>query len=291
MTGGGDFAASLDGRRIVVLHAASPFSLRDGYLLGLLVERWAALGAAVTDAIDPEPPGDADVLLVHADRTVVPDSVIALVGGRSAVNGRALDIRKSRYLEHVVTGPDPDSGPVLVKTDLNHAGLPERLAGEGFPRTWPARLIRAVRRRLGLPVEIRTKADYRVYDRSEDVPARRFADGSLVQRFLPERRDGRYVLREYYFLGGREYLSVELGDEPILTSGTQVDSGPGTPPAEVRAIRDQLGLDYGKIDYGIVDGRAVIYDANKTLGLRSHPTPATYAIADHLAPGIIDFLS
>ncbi len=33
------------------------------------------------------------------------------------------------------------------------------------------------------------------------------------------------------------------------------------------ATRRKLGLDYGKIDYTLIDGAPFIFDANKTLGL------------------------
>lgn len=285
-----DGDASLEGLTIAVQHGVGAIHDDPGYLLSLLRTRWEARGALVCDVTEPDRVEDADLVFVHVDRSVVPSEILGDLRGRRGANLAAADIRKSVYLDHLLRSPIQDSGPVIVKSELNHAGLPERLASGAIHLSLPRRLVRAVRRRLGLNFEIRGKHDYRIYSDASSVPRGRFEDGSVVQRFMPERRDGRYVLREYYFLGDREFLSVEEGDDPILTSGRQVHGGPGSPPAEVRAVRDRLRLDYGKLDYGLVDGEVVVYDANKTVGIRRDPTPGTIAIAEHLAGGIDSFL-
>lgn len=43
-------------------------------------------------------------------------------------------------------------------------------------------------------------------------------------------------------------------------------------PDELREIRRQLGFDFGKFDYGIIDGRVVLYDANRTPVMLPKPT-------------------
>ena len=42
-------------------------------------------------------------------------------------------------------------------------------------------------------------------------------------------------------------------------------------PEELRKIRAQLGFDYGKFDYGIVDGEVILYDVNRTPGSSADP--------------------
>jgi hypothetical protein len=54
-------------------------------------------------------------------------------------------------------------------------------------------------------------------------------------------------------------------------------------------IRRELGFDYGKFDYGIVDGRVVLYDVNRTTGTADDPTCHAETI-EILAPGILDFV-
>ena len=230
-----------------------------------------------------------DLLLLHVDLSVVPEAYCRFVQNHSRViNLSAVDIRKWNYLEDLVGVDDEPSGPVIVKSNLNHGGLPERLLG---PRpSGPARLVagirRRFRRRLGLVNEIRFKSDYEIFPDRGSVPARRFIDGSVVQRFRPERRDGDFVLREYYFLGDVEVLSMEIGSDPILTTGRQVDYPVASPPPEVRAVRDRLNLDYGKIDFSCPEGKVVVYDANKCVGTRADPGGPVRKVAAALSRGI-----
>ena len=62
-----------------------------------------------------------------------------------------------------------------------------------------------------------------------------------------------------------------------------------TIPRELRSIREEMGFDYGKFDYGIVDGEVVLYDVNRTPG--AAPDAGLHAdTVEALAPGIRDFL-
>ena len=45
------------------------------------------------------------------------------------------------------------------------------------------------------------------------------------------------------------------------------------PQAAARAWREELGLDYGKIDYTVREGQVVLLDANKTTGRVTYLTP------------------
>jgi hypothetical protein len=42
-------------------------------------------------------------------------------------------------------------------------------------------------------------------------------------------------------------------------------------PDELRRLRREMGFDFGKFDYGIVDGRVVLYDANRTPVMLASP--------------------
>jgi hypothetical protein len=61
-------------------------------------------------------------------------------------------------------------------------------------------------------------------------------------------------------------------------------------PDELRRIRADLGFDFGKFDYAIVDGKVVLYDVNRT------PTYGGFDREDflpnmrHLAEGIRGFM-
>jgi len=113
----------------------------------------------------------------------------------------------------------------------------------------------------------------------------------VVQKFLPERLGEYYVVRECYFLGNRYYINVESSFEPVFTTGTQIEFGPGTPPTEIVEIRNAMHLNYGKIDYAICNGETVIFDINKTVGTISDQSIAAGKIAEYLAPAIEQFLN
>jgi D-alanine-D-alanine ligase-like ATP-grasp enzyme len=72
-----------------------------------------------------------------------------------------------------------------------------------------------------------------------------------------------------------------------VRGATATDPREEEPPAELLALRRELGLEYGRIDYVIVDGRVVIYDVNKTPSYKTR-TPRLLAIARELAPGLLD---
>ena len=65
-----------------------------------------------------------------------------------------------------------------------------------------------------------------------------------------------------------------------------VENRQASPPPEVRAIRDRLNLDYGKIDFSCPDGEVIVYDANKCVGTRQDPGEPVMKIAAALSDGI-----
>jgi hypothetical protein len=50
-----------------------------------------------------------------------------------------------------------------------------------------------------------------------------------------------------------------------------------------------LGFHYGKFDYGIVDGKVVLYDVNRTPGAASNPAHHQETV-EVLSAGIRDFV-
>jgi hypothetical protein len=58
-------------------------------------------------------------------------------------------------------------------------------------------------------------------------------------------------------------------------------------PEELLALRNRLKLDFGKLDYVVHDGRAIVLEANKTAALASDGnSPRTRMLAE----GIQEFL-
>ena len=114
---------------------------------------------------------------------------------------------------------------------------------------------------------IRSKEDYRIYPTLSDVPRHFFRNDFVVQKFMTETDGEQFVLREYIFLGDLHYENIERSDKLIITEDEHVSCEPFAPHPRLLATRRRLGLDYGKIDYTLIDGEPFIFDANKTLGL------------------------
>jgi hypothetical protein len=60
-------------------------------------------------------------------------------------------------------------------------------------------------------------------------------------------------------------------------------------PPEVHEIREAMALDFGKIDFGIAEGCAIVYDVNKTptqSKVTERSRPVLEAMAQALGPFI-----
>jgi hypothetical protein len=184
---------------------------------------------------------------------------------------------------------------VVVKTDDNAGGGHEcRLLLRRHPvlaRLWLALVPGAERvfgRRLAWRRRLRA---YPVYERLADVPRGAFTNPALVvEKFLPEREGDRYFIRYYLCLGDHTRSSRVAGAGPFLkrSSCVPVDEGIEV-PEEVLALRRELGLDYGKIDYVMHGGQGVILDVNRTPGQPGTPEATARAVRD-LADGIWSLL-
>ena len=64
----------------------------------------------------------------------------------------------------------------------------------------------------------------------------------------------------------------------------------GEVPDELRQIRRELKFDYGKFDYTMVDGRPVLFDANRTPTIGRFPKARYLPLAETLAGGLDSFL-
>jgi hypothetical protein len=244
-----------------------------------LARVWKEDGIEVLHAPGVSRAPEADVLVVHVDLSVVPDEYLRFAARYpNAVNGRVKDIRKSAISRQLVQPDDAWSGPVIVKSDLNCAGHGEALTGEKMGE--------------GLPFPIRKQVDYRVYASAAEVPLEYFRHPLLVvERFLPEREGDRYFARSYHFVGNVS-TTVRLGStRPIVLGHTSDSIEEIEPHPEVVERRRELGMDYGKIDYVLHEGNAVILDINKTTGAGGVSTdPKVIELRRRRARGIYSLL-
>ena len=176
----------------------------------------------------------------------------------AVVNGAAVDMRKRLVSRNLVTRDDGWTGPVIVKTDLNYSGIPEKQAAERF-------------RRDGKPADlppgpiVATTRPYPIFASIDAVLADVWANpGLVVERFLPEQDERGYCVRAWVFCGDRERCTRYRGTHPIVKSATIVAHEPAPVPDELRAERERLGFDYGKFDFVVRDGQAILLDANRT---------------------------
>jgi hypothetical protein len=267
---------------------------RHDYLIGHLAGCWREAGHAVTFLFGAGAVEPADVLIVHVDLSVVPEKYLEFARRYPVViNGAISDVRKSSFSVNLLRQDDRYDGPVIVKSDLNYAGIPERLLSQSRLKTSADHVLSRVpairaRRRL----RFGTPADYRLYDSLHDVPAEAFRSPDIVvEKFLPEMDDGQYCLRLFHCLGDRDTCVLNRSTDPIVRAGNKMSRAVIEPHPDVVALRRQLNLDYGKIDYVVREGRAVVFDVNKTPGHGRHIAPHGVERFRRLAAGLSSFMS
>jgi hypothetical protein len=105
------------------------------YFVGLVAKEWETRGIRVfVHRGDLNCSVSADVCFVHVDLSVVPPHYIEFASQYpNTINLHITDIRKTSYSRNRVIRGDGYDGPIIVKSSLNSAGLPERL-GAPEPR-------------------------------------------------------------------------------------------------------------------------------------------------------------
>jgi hypothetical protein len=268
----------------ILVHPHDDFAGCD-YLLRGVAEQWRQSGTRVTVVRDPHKHLEADLAILHVDLTLVPDEYLQFMRRYPlAINAATGDISKRKISTNLVRDGDGYKGPVIVKTNRNCGGASEGLHAQR--ESWLWKNLRAVRRRLHWSWRSEIGMwEYKVFDSPAKVPLPVwFNPDLLVERFLPERRDGFYCMRTWVFLGDAEECKIFYANQPIVKSPVAVRIEEGTVPDELREMRRQMGFDFGKFDYGIVDGRVVLYDVNRTPVSRI--TPQNTPLFKLLASGV-----
>jgi hypothetical protein len=194
-----------------------------------------------------------------------------------------LDISKRTFSQQIVQPGDDWDGPVMVKTDANFRGKPELVIAQRAARA-------------GVPLDgppTKGLREYPVFASLRKVPEHVWRQPHLiVEKFLPERDErGRFCLRVWSCLGDRDRSVRWRGPEPMVKAPGTVEREEGLPvPEELRAWRRRLGVDFGKLDFVLYEGRWVLLDVNKTPTYsRRHEGAGPHPLAE-LAGGIDDYL-
>jgi hypothetical protein len=232
----------------------------------------------------------ADLALLHVDLTVVPDEYLDFARRYPvALNGRVKNIQKSTFSSNRVNPGDGYEGKVIVKSELNYGGEPERkLLGTPFSRL----VLRATMRlpwlrpsRKGSKLLFRLPSDYRIYDSPRSVPTDWFRrDDVLVEKFLPEIQDGLYCLRNYHFLADRGGCVLRKSVHPIIYAATATGRQDIDPDPAIVELTKSMQFDFGKFDYVMHEGKPVLLDTNKTPG--AGRSPEYFAMCRRWAQGI-----
>ncbi len=207
----------------------------------------------------------ADLVFVHVDLSVVPEKYLEYARNFPAVvNGGIKDIRKSVISENLVTPDDDWSGPVIVKTDLNFAGLPEYLLDYPKKIYKNASVMRCIHALGGM----KSRRPYKIFDNVGSVPKELLSDKDfVVERFIPEIEGDYYCLRMFIFFGDKFTCRRILSLDPIVKAEPSSIVEPLEPHPAVYNWKKKFNLDYGKIDYVLHNGKPELIDINKTTGL------------------------
>jgi hypothetical protein len=235
----------------------------------------------------------ADLALIHADLTEVPQSMVdyAYACSDVVINGMASSINKELYSKNIIRKGEGYEGKVIVKTKANYGGMPDCLKNESLSKDEIKQMLaelnagkqkqRPAADDLWRNTPILDPGNYPVFDAVGDVPEGVWDNANLfVEKYLPEiDRQGNYVLRHWYFFGQYEFSRTLISKSAVpkwasMTKREKRDTDAewwaidvhdkSIVPEAVSRIKEDLRLDYGRIDWVYSDGRPVIYDANKT---------------------------
>jgi len=214
----------------------------------------------------------ADLAILHVDLTAVPKEYTDFAKRYPiALNGNLRNISKSLISQNRINPKDGYEGRVIVKSELNFAGRPERkLLGTPLSRKAfriACRLPFDPLQILGPRPRFKSPTDYIIRENIQSVPRVWFdRKDLLIERFLPEKQDGLYCLRIYHFLGNRGVCILWKSGNPVVNSSTVIKRQKVEVHPEIVSLTKSMGFDYGKFDYVMHDDKPVLLDANKTPG-------------------------
>jgi len=255
----------------------TPNSIQQ-YLITYYTKFWHEKGTRVFALFGTERYVPADLIVVHVDLSIVPASYLEFAAQYPiVVNGKIRDIRKSAVSRNLVQPDSGYQGPVIVKSDCNYAGMPER-------RYMPQQSNDA-------ESLFKNPLEYRIYPRYTDVPHDILQlQDIVVEKFLPELEDGLYHVRFYNFLGNRGNCMRIASKSPVvhIDHSVKVEQIPLDP--RIEELRRNLQFDYGKFDYVVREDGVVLFDTNKTTGFVGRTDdPAMRETRLYRAMGIYDY--
>lgn len=276
----------------ILVHEKDPF--RDQhYLIQQLAEKWCARNFKIEIARNPENLSGADIVIQHLNMTTIPASYTeALDSHPLVINGKIHSISKRTISKNLLKPGCNYLNPVIVKTDNNHGGRPDRRLQKKYDPI--SMFCRQIKKRCPWQITgILDPENYQIYPKSYMVPHSVWQNNNLVvEKLCTEKEGNLYLLRQWIFFGSKEICRVLLSPNPVIHAGDVVAKRYSTNiPQNLRKARKKFGFDYGKFDFIIRDGKAVLFDTNFT---QSFMTTRTSHDLNHaltlLSLGIHDFI-
>ena len=264
----------------------------DAYVINVLSKVWRDQGYKVSiGAVDRL---IADINLFHVDQTwIKQDQLPKNPDNRMLLNGGVRDISKRSFSELILKRDSNYDGPVIVKTDANSGGEPElRSSRWGFLKKGRRKLAKLISWTL---IHDIPRGRYPIIDSVEQVPEWVWDRKDLIIEKLVTEKEGDYfVSRQWIFFGKREYCEKVFEKHPIVRGQYAVSrewqKDIKDDISNLREIRKRLGIAFGKFDYVIKNGKAVLHDINKTPTRTKGYHYSEGPEATFLSAGIRDYL-
>ncbi|MFO0858788.1 MAG: hypothetical protein U0640_15695 [Phycisphaerales bacterium] len=258
----------------ILFHERATDAMVGNYRLWTLVSNWERMGIRVEYLFGIGRETDADLLFPHLDLSYIPDDYWAFIQRHPRVVNRAVrDIRKTVYSTNRVGRDEEHAGPVIVKT-VHNCG--------GFSDVWlntRSRVMKGASIRARVLAKLsrqewlgdtrfrfaRTLPRYFIYDSVRKVPRAVFENQHLiVEKFLPQREGDSYVMNMWIVFGDRGVGRILRASDPYVKNANATLDEFHEPPEEIREWQERLGLTYGKMDFVMHEGKAVLIDVNTT---------------------------
>lgn len=278
----------LKAKKQLSIHLLAPLKpgLFDRYLVSQLALHWQKAGHRITTG--PTELVDTDVCICHWDRTVVPKTFLPKnPHGKICLNFDILDISKRNYSILELKKGDEWNGGVIIKSNFNYFG---ELEWGMKKKTRLDKIRRSLSVKYWKHVRMLPPKNYPVLDNIREVPNWVWNDPNLlVEKFMPEREGEFYCLRSWLFFGGRGYIFKLFSRDKVIKvkNSTHHEFLDSEPPPELIAFRKKHRIDFGKLDYVVIDGKAIVVDLNKTPMMGSDPYTSRMA---NLSEGLYDFI-
>ena len=175
------------GKKIaIIFHENSKNFIPGMYQIFYIAKNWVKAGHKVFRIYGVKKYIHADIAILHVDLSIVPEEYIEFASRYPVVlNGEITNIKKSYFSTNILSKEDNYKGKVIVKSDLNFAGVPERKLCGLSTQDWL--------------LKFNWPSDYKVYDSLNDIPELYFNDENLVvEKFLPEKKNGLYYCLAFY---------------------------------------------------------------------------------------------